>query len=94
MDDQRTRAGYWRRNLLYVELLLLLWFAVSLGAGVLFVDELDTFRIGGFRLGFWFAQQGAIYAFVVIIFVYTFLMNRLDREYDVDEGDRDRDRTL
>jgi len=81
---------YWRRNLLYVEVLLVLWFLVSLGAGVLFVDELDSIRIGGFRLGFWFAQQGSIYAFVVIIFVYVFLMNRLDRRYNVDDRDRRR----
>jgi putative solute:sodium symporter small subunit len=65
--------------------LLLLWFVVSFGCGILFVDELDQIKIGGFGLGFWFAQQGSIYVFVGIIFLYTFLMNRLDKKFDVDE---------
>ncbi len=81
------RRKYWRRNLLYVEILLAVWFLVSLGCGVLFVDQLDRFRIGGFPLGFWFAQQGAMYAFVAIIFVYVFLMNRLDRRFGVSDRD-------
>jgi putative solute:sodium symporter small subunit len=87
MNDRRER--YWRRNILIVGLLLLVWFAVSLGGGVLFVDELDRIRIGGFKLGFWIAQQGSIYVFVAIIFVYAFLMNRLDRFYDVDDRDQE-----
>ena len=62
-----------------------IWFVVSYGFGILIVDELDRFRFGGFKLGFWFAQQGAIYVFVVLIFVYVFLMNRLDKKYDFDE---------
>lgn len=85
-EDDRRR--YWRRNLLYVEILLAAWFLVSLGCGVLFVDQLDRIRIGGFPLGFWFAQQGAMYAFVAIIFVYVFLMNRLDRRFGVSDRDR------
>ena len=80
---------YWRRNLLYLKLLLAVWFLVSFGCGILFVDYLDQWRIGGFKLGFWFAQQGSIYVFVVIIFVYVFLMNRLDRAYGFDERDDD-----
>lgn len=84
MDDRKRRA-YWRRNLGYLAILLSIWFAVSFGAGILFVDELDAIRIGGFRLGFWFAQQGSIYVFVALIFVYVLLMNRLDREFDVDD---------
>ena len=83
MNDQRHR--YWRRNLRYVTILLIVWFTVSFGFGILFVDELDAIRVGGFKLGFWFAQQGAIYVFVIIIFVYVFLMNRLDRSFDLDE---------
>ena len=81
--------AYWRRNLRYVGILLAIWFAVSYGAGILFADALNGIRIPGtgFPLGFWFAQQGSIYVFVVLIFVYVFLMNRLDREYDVDERD-------
>lgn len=78
---------YWRRNIRYVGVLLGIWFLVSYGAGILFVERLDAIRIPGtgFPLGFWFAQQGSIYVFVVLIFVYVFLMNRLDREFDVDE---------
>ncbi len=73
---------YWRKNLQYLAILLAVWFVVSFGCGILFVDTLDTVRIGGFPLGFWFAQQGAIYVFVVLIFVYVFLMNRLDRAFE------------
>ncbi|MBT8485214.1 MAG: DUF4212 domain-containing protein [Phycisphaerae bacterium] len=85
VSDRSKRYRYWRRNLLYVELLLVVWFLVSFGCGILFADRLDAFTVGGFRLGFWFAQQGSIYVFVVIIFVYAFLMNRLDRAFDVDD---------
>ncbi len=85
MDQNEDRHQYWRRNLRYLGVLLAIWFAVSFGCGILFVDELDTIRIGGFKLGFWFAQQGAIYVFVVLIFVYVFLMNRLDKKFNVDE---------
>ena len=74
-------AGYWRRNLIYVGALLAVWFTVSFLCGIVFVDELDAFRIGGFKLGFWFAQQGSIYVFVALIFVYVVLMNRLDRAF-------------
>jgi putative solute:sodium symporter small subunit len=79
--------SYWRRNLRYLAILLAIWFAVSYGAGILLVDVLNRVTIPGtgFPLGFWFAQQGSIYAFVVLIFVYVFLMNRLDREFDVAE---------
>jgi len=76
---------YWKRNLLYLTILLSIWFIISYGCGIIFVDELNQIRIGGFKLGFWFAQQGAIYGFIVIIFIYTSLMNRLDKKYDVDE---------
>jgi putative solute:sodium symporter small subunit len=86
-----THAAYWRRNLTYVVALLVVWFSVSYGAGILFVEQLNAVRIPGtgFPLGFWFAQQGSIYVFVVLIFVYVVLMNRLDRKHGVDEG-RDR----
>jgi putative solute:sodium symporter small subunit len=84
MDVERRRA-YWRKNLGYLAVLLSIWFVVSFGAGILFVDALDQVRVGGFKLGFWFAQQGAIYVFVALIFVYVVLMNRLDRRYEVDE---------
>ena len=78
-------AFYWRENVKLLCILLSIWFAVSFGAGVLFVEALNEVRIGGFKLGFWFAQQGSIYVFVILIFVYVRLMNKLDREYDVDE---------
>jgi putative solute:sodium symporter small subunit len=76
---------YWKTNLKYLVILLLIWFAASFGCGILFVDELDNIRIAGFKLGFWFAQQGSIYVFVLLIFVYVFLMNRLDKKHNVDE---------
>lgn len=76
---------YWKRNLLYLTILMCFWFIISFGCGILFVDELNQIRFGGFKLGFWFAQQGAIYGFVVIIFIYTYLMNRLDKKHNLDE---------
>ena len=84
-DVKNKQQEYWKKNLQYLGILLAIWFIVSYGFGILIVDELDRFRFGGFKLGFWFAQQGAIYVFVVLIFVYVFLMNRLDKKYDFDE---------
>jgi len=85
MTESDKQQQYWLTNLKYLAILLSIWFFVSFGCGILFVDFLDQYRIAGFKLGFWFAQQGSIYTFVVIIFVYVFLMNRLDRKYNVDE---------
>ena len=76
---------YWRKNITYVLILLAAWFFVSYGCGILFVNQLNAIKIGGFKLGFWFAQQGSMYFFVVLIFVYVYLMNKLDKEFDVDE---------
>lgn len=76
---------YWRTNLRYLVILLAIWFLVSYGFGILLADTLNNIRIGGFKLGFWFAQQGSIYVFVILIFVYVYLMNKLDRRYNVDE---------
>ena len=84
-DVKNKQQEYWKKNLQYLGILLGIWFVVSYGFGILIVDELDRFRFGGFKLGFWFAQQGAIYVFVVLIFDYVFLMNRLDKKYDFDE---------
>ncbi|MBR9922216.1 MAG: DUF4212 domain-containing protein [Bacteroidetes bacterium] len=84
MSDKNLQ-DYWRKNLKYLGILLAIWFIVSYGCGILFADALNKIEIGGFKLGFWFAQQGAIYVFVVLIFVYVRLMNKLDREYDVHE---------
>ncbi len=80
-----NKSAYWKSNLLYLGVLLAVWFAASFGAGILFVDELDKIRLFGFKLGFWFAQQGSIYVFIVLIFVYVYLMNRLDRLHGVEE---------
>ena len=70
---------YWKKNIRYISILLSLWFIVSFGCGILFVEQLNTIQIGGFKLGFWFAQQGSIFGFVVIIFTYIYLMNKLDQ---------------
>jgi putative solute:sodium symporter small subunit len=77
--------AYWKENIRIVLSLLSVWFLVSFGMSILFVDYLDNFRFFGFKLGFWMAQQGAIYFFLVIIFVYVYKMKNLDRKYDVDE---------
>jgi putative solute:sodium symporter small subunit len=86
MENNKNRMQeYWQRNVRILLTLLGLWFAVSYVFGILLVDELNAFRMGGFKLGFWFAQQGSIYVFVIIIFIYVWMMNRLDREFDVHE---------
>ena len=87
MPSSPDPRGYWRRNLTYVSVLLGVWALVSFGFSILLVEPLNAIRLGGFRLGFWFAQQGSMYVFVALIFVYVRLMNRLDRQYDVDERD-------
>ena len=84
-DSKDKARSYWRANLRLMAILLTIWFVVSFGAGILFVDELNTIRIGGYKLGFWFAQQGSMLTFVVLIFVYVFRMNRIDRAHGVDE---------
>lgn len=76
---------YWRKNLQYLGILLSIWFVVSYGCGILWVELLNEYSIGGFPLGFWFAQQGSIYVFVVLIFIYVYLMNRLDKQFQVNE---------
>ena len=82
MNNHNT---YWKINLKYLVILLSIWFTVSFGFGILLVDTLNQYRIGGFKLGFWFAQQGAIYVFVILIFVYIYLMNRLDQKFNSDK---------
>ena len=83
-QSHRIRA-YWRANLKLTAVLLAIWFVVSFGFGILLVEPLNRIAFFGFKLGFWWAQQGSIYVFVVLIFVYTFCMQRLDRKYDVHE---------
>ena len=89
-ERQASKAQYWRTNLKYLAVLLTIWFVVSFGCGILFVETLNKVKLPGtgFRLGFWFAQQGSIYVFIVLILVYVVLMNRLDRKHGVDEGSR------
>ena len=89
MAANDNRRSYWRKNLQYLGILLSTWFIVSFGCSILFVDFLDRIKIGGFRLGFWVAQQGSIYVFVALIFIYVYLMNRLDKKHGVDESDRE-----
>ena len=83
--NAEERKKYWKENLRYVAIPLSIWFVVSYGFGILLVDVLNEIRVGGFKLGFWFAQQGSIYVFVVLIFVYVRLMNKLDKKYNVHE---------
>jgi len=84
-EKQKKATAYWRENLKYLVILLTIWFLVSYGAGILFKDALNNIQVGGFKLGFWFAQQGSIYVFVILIFVYVRLMNKLDKKYGYDE---------
>jgi len=82
--DEKHKA-YWKRNLRLLLGLLTVWFIVSFGFGILLVEQLNTIQMGGFKLGFWFAQQGSQYVFIMIIFFYVYKMNKLDREFDVRE---------
>ena len=79
------RTEYWRKNIRIVLILLSIWFLVSYVFGIILVDTLNQVSIGGAKLGFWFSQQGSIYVFVILIFVYVKLMNKLDKDYDVNE---------
>ncbi|MBO6525222.1 MAG: DUF4212 domain-containing protein [Balneolaceae bacterium] len=83
----RDLQGYWKENLKYLGILLSIWFIVSYGFGILLAPTLNGITMGGFKLGFWFAQQGSIYTFVILIFVYVYLMNKLDKKYGVNEED-------
>ncbi|TXD53135.1 MULTISPECIES: DUF4212 domain-containing protein [unclassified Polaribacter] len=85
MTNKTKAKAYWKENIRYLFILLTIWFIVSFGAGILLKDALNEIRIGGFKLGFWFAQQGAMYVFVILIFVYVRLMNKLDKKYGYDE---------
>tara|TARA_R110000868_G_scaffold248878_1_gene505394 strand:- start:630 stop:890 length:261 start_codon:yes stop_codon:yes gene_type:complete len=85
MKENNDLNHYWRKNIKYLVILLSIWAFVSFGCGILFAEQLNSIRIGGFKLGFWFAQQGAIYVFVILIFVYVRLMNKLDKEHGISE---------
>ena len=77
---------YWKLNLKYLGVLLSIWFIVSFLFGIAFAESLNQFKLAGFPLGFWFAHQGSIYTFVILIFIYVILMNKLDKKFDVDEN--------
>jgi putative solute:sodium symporter small subunit len=85
MITKDNRAAYWKDNLRLVLICLVIWFVVSYLFGILLVDPLNSIRLGGYKLGFWFAQQGSIYVFVVLNFFYARQMNKLDQKYDVHE---------
>jgi putative solute:sodium symporter small subunit len=85
MSEQFSRANYWKANLRLVTGCLVVWFVVSYLFGILLVDQLNAISIGGYGLGFWFAQQGSIYTFVALIFFYASRMKKLDRQFDVHE---------
>ena len=91
LTEDRVKA-YWRANIRLLLALLAVWFTVSYGFGILLVDWLNRFSLFGFKLGFWWAQQGSIYVFVILIFVYVFLIGRIDRRFGVDDSDADSDR--
>ena len=84
-EQQFSRQAYWKRNLRLMAGCLAVWFVVSYLFGIILVDQLNAISIGGYKLGFWFAQQGSIYVFVVLIFFYAYRMNKLDRHFDVHE---------
>ena len=88
MSEDPGRA-YWQANIRLMLVLLAIWFTVSFGCGILFVDYLDQFRLFGYKLGFWFSQQGSIYFFIVLIFIYAFRMNALDKKFGVEEDEQE-----
>jgi putative solute:sodium symporter small subunit len=83
MAESENRKAYWRANLRLTAVMLAIWFAISYLAGIVFVEQLNTISMGGYKLGFWFSQQGSMYGFVVIIFVYAHLMAKIDRKFGV-----------
>jgi putative solute:sodium symporter small subunit len=83
VDNLEKRQQYWRENVRLMVVLLAIWFTISYLFGIVFVEELNTIRLGGYKLGFWFAQQGSMYGFVAIIFIYAKKMAALDRKYDL-----------
>jgi putative solute:sodium symporter small subunit len=85
MSQENSKKDYWKANLRLVGCCLAAWFIVSYLFGIILVEQLNTISVGGYKLGFWFAQQGSIYVFVILIFFYAWRMNKLDRRFDVHE---------
>ena len=88
-SPQERRQAYWRENLTIMAVLLVVWFVVSYLLSIVFVDDLNKYTLGGFPLGFWIAEQGSLYVFVALIFIYVWLMNRLDRKYGLEETEEE-----
>ena len=84
---KERRKAYWRANLRILAILMSIWFIVSFGCGILFVEPLNQIKMGGFKFGFWMAQQGSIYVFVALIFVYVQQMNKLDRKFNFQDSE-------
>ena len=84
---KERRKAYWRANLRILAILMSIWFVVSFGCGILFVEPLNQIKLGGFKFGFWMAQQGSIYVFVALIFVYVRQMNKLDRKFNFQDSE-------
>ena len=84
-ETSEAEGAYWRDNIRLLVSLMAIWFACSFGAGILFREWLDQFMLGGYPLGFWFAQQGSIYIFIALIFYYVVKMRKLERKYDLDD---------
>lgn len=84
-NNSDIRKAYWRANLKLMVVLLIIWFSISYLAGIVFVEQLNTIRLGGYKLGFWFAQQGAMYGFVALVFFYSHRMSVLDRKFGVND---------
>ena len=83
--SENSGQAYWKANLKLIGLCLVIWFVVSYLFGIILVDQLNAISLGGYKLGFWFAQQGSIYVFVILIFFYAWRMNKIDRQFDVHE---------
>lgn len=86
MELTEKMKAYWQANLRLLTICLVIWFVASFGFGIILVDVLNNIHLGGYPLGFWFAQQGSIYTFIALIFFYTWKMNKIDKEFDVDEA--------
>ena len=84
-ETSEVEGAYWKENIRLLVTLMSIWFICSFGAGILFRDFLDQFMIGGYPLGFWFAQQGSIYIFIGLIFYYVVKMRKIERKYDLDD---------
>ena len=84
-QNQENQSAYWSANIKLLSILMAIWFVISFGAGILFRDFLDQFMLGGYPLGFWFAQQGSIYGFIILVVIYTVRMRKIERDHDLDD---------